>query len=102
MFPVWMSNCYQPEEFGVAQYCVPALTYIALDKWTHTGKVLVLHYIYMSLGYSIWNHSPLAPERFWLKNQCVKSIQIRQKSFQWNPSWEALHFKMFHSNTVFS
>ena len=39
MFPTWMSNCYEPEKFGVAQYCVPALTYIAKDKWTHTGKL---------------------------------------------------------------
>ncbi|XP_038045613.1 uncharacterized protein LOC119720130 [Patiria miniata] len=34
MFPVWMMNCAEPNELGVAQYCIPALTYVAQDKWT--------------------------------------------------------------------
>ncbi|XP_041370233.1 uncharacterized protein LOC121384077 [Gigantopelta aegis] len=37
MIPVWMSNCRDPDVLGVAQYCVPALTYIAQDKWTEKG-----------------------------------------------------------------
>ncbi|PFX21196.1 hypothetical protein AWC38_SpisGene14322 [Stylophora pistillata] len=31
--PVWMLNCTSPSEHGVAQYCVPAVSYIAQDKW---------------------------------------------------------------------
>ncbi|XP_064649845.1 uncharacterized protein LOC135501590 [Lineus longissimus] len=34
MFPTWLLNCTEPDLYGVAQYCVPALTYIAQDKWT--------------------------------------------------------------------
>ena len=37
MLPVWMCNCEQPDDYGVAQYCVPALVYIAQDKYTHKG-----------------------------------------------------------------
>ncbi|XP_022101027.1 uncharacterized protein LOC110984804 [Acanthaster planci] len=34
VFPVWMMNCAEPDELGVAQYCIPALMYVAQDKWT--------------------------------------------------------------------
>ncbi|XP_033642970.1 uncharacterized protein LOC117303038 [Asterias rubens] len=34
VLPVWMSNCATPDELGVAQYCIPALMYVAQDKWT--------------------------------------------------------------------
>ncbi|XP_072176456.1 uncharacterized protein [Diadema setosum] len=35
VLPVWMLNCTDPNEMGVAQYCIPAVMYIAQDKWTH-------------------------------------------------------------------
>ena len=38
MLPVWMINCLEPDEYGVAQYCVPALMYIAQDEWTSPGR----------------------------------------------------------------
>ena len=37
MLPVWMMNSPFPDEFGVAQYCVPAVAYIAQDKWIAKG-----------------------------------------------------------------
>ena len=37
MLPVWMINCLEPDEYGVAQYCIPALMYIAQDEWTAPG-----------------------------------------------------------------
>ncbi|XP_013386410.1 uncharacterized protein LOC106155919 isoform X2 [Lingula anatina] len=33
MVPVWMCNSSDPSTLGVAQYCVPAVTYVAQDKW---------------------------------------------------------------------
>ena len=38
MLPVWMCNCDQPDEYSVAQYCVPALCYIAQDQYTQKGE----------------------------------------------------------------
>ncbi|XP_060555277.1 uncharacterized protein LOC132716115 isoform X2 [Ruditapes philippinarum] len=40
VLPVWLSNSLEPDNLGVAQYCVPALTYIAQNKWTETDKPL--------------------------------------------------------------
>ncbi|KAI8518508.1 hypothetical protein Bbelb_045250 [Branchiostoma belcheri] len=34
VLPVWVSNCADPTALGVAQYCVPAVMYIAQDEWT--------------------------------------------------------------------
>ena len=39
VLPVWFSNSKDPENYGVCQYCVPALTYIAQNDWTETGKI---------------------------------------------------------------
>lgn len=39
VFPVWMLNCASPSEHGVAQYCVPAVFYVAQDEWiTHDSS----------------------------------------------------------------
>ncbi|XP_071481714.1 uncharacterized protein [Diadema antillarum] len=35
VLPVWMLNCTDPNKMGVAQYCIPAVMYIAQDRWTH-------------------------------------------------------------------
>ena len=42
MLPVWMCNCDEPDDYGVAQYCVPALVYVAQDNYTHKGMVNTL------------------------------------------------------------
>ncbi|KAL4218620.1 hypothetical protein ACF0H5_021210 [Mactra antiquata] len=44
MLPVWLSNSSNPDSLGVAQYCVPALTFIAQNKWTETEKTLNCDY----------------------------------------------------------
>ncbi|PIK37935.1 hypothetical protein BSL78_25225 [Apostichopus japonicus] len=36
VLPVWMINCMEPDKLGVAQYCVPAVLYIARDTWVHS------------------------------------------------------------------
>jgi len=41
VLPVWLSNSSDPDNMGVAQYCVPALTYIAQQQWTETGNQLI-------------------------------------------------------------
>ena len=50
MLPVWMSNSTSPDQYGVAQYCVPAIMYIAQDKWLNKGKYIwskiYIHCIY--------------------------------------------------------
>ncbi|XP_022328128.2 uncharacterized protein LOC111127310 isoform X3 [Crassostrea virginica] len=33
MLPVWMTNSTEGDKLGVAQYCVPAVMYIAQQKW---------------------------------------------------------------------
>lgn len=33
-----MNSHDDPNEYGVAQYCVPALTFIAQDRWIQTGE----------------------------------------------------------------
>uniref|UniRef100_K1Q2W1 Uncharacterized protein n=1 Tax=Magallana gigas TaxID=29159 RepID=K1Q2W1_MAGGI len=33
MLPVWMTNSLEGDKLGVAQYCVPAVMYIAQQKW---------------------------------------------------------------------
>lgn len=38
VFPVWMLNCASPSEHGVAQYCVPAVLYVAQDEWITHGN----------------------------------------------------------------
>ena len=41
MLPVWMLNCKDPDSYGVAQYCVPALVYVAKDnQWTTDGMIV--------------------------------------------------------------
>jgi len=37
VLPVWIVNCVEAEELGLAQYCVPAALYIAQDEWTVSG-----------------------------------------------------------------
>ncbi|XP_045188276.2 uncharacterized protein LOC123546141 isoform X3 [Mercenaria mercenaria] len=44
VLPVWLSNSFDPDSHGVAQYCVPALTYIAQNRWTETEKPLNCDY----------------------------------------------------------
>ncbi|CAL1534306.1 unnamed protein product [Lymnaea stagnalis] len=39
VLPVWMSNCPSPDDLGVAQYCIPAVTYIAQNSVTWTEPV---------------------------------------------------------------
>ncbi|KAI0239021.1 hypothetical protein LSAT2_010223 [Lamellibrachia satsuma] len=34
VLPVWMLNCAEPDDLGIAQYCVAALTYVAKDQCT--------------------------------------------------------------------
>ena len=48
MLPVWMCNCDQPDDYGVAQYCIPALVYIAQDNYTHKGTTMVRYNGYNS------------------------------------------------------
>ncbi|XP_064616189.1 uncharacterized protein LOC135480309 [Liolophura sinensis] len=38
LFPVWMSNCHDPDNYGVALNCVPAVMYIAQDNWVDKGS----------------------------------------------------------------
>lgn len=38
MLPVWMMNSKESNEFGVAQYCVPAVMYIAQQEWIAKGR----------------------------------------------------------------
>ncbi|XP_033763631.1 uncharacterized protein LOC117344863 isoform X3 [Pecten maximus] len=39
--PLWLMNSHEdPNEYGVAQYCVPALTFIAQDRWIETEEKL--------------------------------------------------------------
>ena len=53
MLPVWFLNCTEPDELGVAQYCIPAVTYVARDAWTLSGEKRLLsptkYYSYLSL-----------------------------------------------------
>ena len=37
--PVWMLNCASPTDHGVAQYCVPAVLYVAQDEWITHGNL---------------------------------------------------------------
>ena len=46
MLPVWFLNCTEPDELGVAQYCVPAVTYVARDLWTVKGNSFTLYPYY--------------------------------------------------------
>lgn len=48
VLPVWMVNSTDPHQPGVAQYCIPAVMYIAQDKWTNTDESSPL-----ASGYSI-------------------------------------------------
>ncbi|XP_021358965.1 uncharacterized protein LOC110454007 isoform X2 [Mizuhopecten yessoensis] len=39
--PLWLMNSLDdPNDYGVAQYCVPALTFIAQDRWIETEEKL--------------------------------------------------------------
>ncbi|XP_033099157.1 uncharacterized protein LOC117102836 [Anneissia japonica] len=44
VFPVWMINSKDPNALGVAQYCIPAVMYIANNKWTTADKTLASDY----------------------------------------------------------
>ncbi|CAH1785850.1 unnamed protein product [Owenia fusiformis] len=44
MLPVWMSNSREPDSYSVAQYCVPALMFVAQDKWTAKDHLLPCSY----------------------------------------------------------
>ncbi|XP_055897681.1 uncharacterized protein LOC106078009 isoform X1 [Biomphalaria glabrata] len=61
VLPVWMSNCTNPEDLGVAQYCVPACTYIAKDDMTWT--------------------TPIEPNDFAL-TQCIKAADLLTPSYR--------------------
>ncbi len=41
MMPVWMLNCEDPDRHGIAQYCVPAVVYVAQDTWIHRGQSIM-------------------------------------------------------------
>jgi hypothetical protein len=62
MLPVWMINCYEPDDYGVAQYCIPALMYIAQDDWTATDDEN------LAAGYSL--------------SQCIKSADLLTPAYQ--------------------
>ena len=38
LLPVWMCNSERPDLHGLAQFCVPALVYIAQEHFTHKGN----------------------------------------------------------------
>jgi len=38
LLPVWVCNSSDPENYSIAQYCVPAVTYIAQDAWLSTER----------------------------------------------------------------
>ena len=40
--PVWLLNCEESTDLGVAQYCVPAVAYVAKDHRTHTSKIYLV------------------------------------------------------------
>lgn len=63
VLPVWFSNSKDPENYGVCQYCVPALTYIAQNDWTETDTPL-------SYDYSL--------------SQCIKSADICTQEYREN------------------
>ncbi|XP_046547907.1 LOW QUALITY PROTEIN: uncharacterized protein LOC124257808 [Haliotis rubra] len=44
VLPVWMSNTTDPDKLGVAQYCVPAVIYIAQDQWVDRDGGLSTEY----------------------------------------------------------
>ncbi|XP_067661023.1 uncharacterized protein [Haliotis asinina] len=44
VLPVWMSNTSDPDKLGVAQYCVPAIIYIAQDQWVDRDTGLSTEY----------------------------------------------------------
>ncbi|XP_070582003.1 titin homolog isoform X2 [Ptychodera flava] len=61
MLPVWMINCCSPSDLGIAQYCVPAVMYVAQDKWTHDDDCL-------QYDYSL--------------SQCLKGSDLLSKSYR--------------------
>ena len=46
--PVWMLNCASPSEHGIAQYCIPAVSYIAQDEWIVNGKLWNIFIFYVA------------------------------------------------------
>ncbi|XP_067947584.1 uncharacterized protein, partial [Watersipora subatra] len=38
--PVWMCNSSDPAQYNIAQYCIPAVAYIAQNTWTCTEQSL--------------------------------------------------------------
>ncbi|XP_077987040.1 uncharacterized protein LOC144441359 [Glandiceps talaboti] len=63
VLPVWMMNCRQPNELGIAQYCVPAVIYVAQDRWTQDDEGCILSY-----DYSL--------------NQCLKGSDLLSDSYK--------------------
>jgi hypothetical protein len=41
ILPVWLLNCSSADGLGVAQYCVPALMYIAQNEWIDEGVLFL-------------------------------------------------------------
>ncbi|KAK3593726.1 hypothetical protein CHS0354_013623 [Potamilus streckersoni] len=72
VLPVMMCNSLDPEQYGVAQYCVPALTYIAQDDWTEKDITLNCDY---SVKQSLKGGDLLTPEyRNFLSNKLTTTI----------------------------
>ncbi|KAL3872141.1 hypothetical protein ACJMK2_040092 [Sinanodonta woodiana] len=72
VLPVMMCNSLDPEQYGVAQYCVPALTYIAQDDWTEKDITLNCDY---SVKQSLKGGDLLTPEyRNFLSNKLMSTI----------------------------
>ncbi|KAH9489873.1 hypothetical protein Btru_051806 [Bulinus truncatus] len=61
VLPVWTSNCSNPDDLGVAQFCVPACTYIARDEF-------------------IWRE-PIQPNEFAI-SQCVKAADLLTPAYK--------------------
>ena len=56
-----MLNCKEPGQHGVAQYCVPAVLYIAQDEWLVQG----MKYIMILLSVAVSRLGPLVYTPVW-------------------------------------
>ena len=54
VLPVWFSNSRDPDQYGVCQYCVPALTFIAQNQWTETGNYSICLKIILIINMLYW------------------------------------------------
>ncbi|KAJ8321201.1 hypothetical protein KUTeg_001243 [Tegillarca granosa] len=62
VLPVWLMNSSDPDEYSVAQYCVPAVTYIAQEQWiANEGE-------HLNCDYTL--------------SQCVKSSDLLTKPYR--------------------